>query len=261
MNTVPLLAERPPLPQIDPVSLVVGLLPVVAVVLVSWRWSLDVRGTIVAGLRMVVQLLLIGFVLAAVFTTNQPEVVGGMLLAMLVAAACMAPRTVPRAKRRHYACALAGIAGGGLVTLVFVTQVVVRADPWFAPWIVLPLGGMVFANAMNGISLAAERYESEFAGGESDREARRIGLRTALIPTTNSFVAAGLVALPGMMTGQILAGVDPLVAVRYQIVVMSTVFGSTGLASAVYLTLLPAPPATTDPADTVDDGSENDAHG
>ncbi len=68
-------------------------------------------------------------------------------------------------------------------------------------------------------------------------DARRAALDAALIPQINGLLAVGLVSLPGMMTGQILAGVEPLVAVRYQIMVMAMVFGSGGLAAVLYLTL------------------------
>ena len=90
---------------------------------------------------------------------------------------------------------------------------------------------------MNTVSLAAERFESEFKRGESYIGARRTALDATLIPQINSLFAVGLVALPGMMTGQILSGVDPNVAVRYQIMVMWMVFGSGGIAAVIYLVL------------------------
>jgi putative ABC transport system permease protein len=103
---------------------------------------------------------------------------------------------------------------------------------WFEPRFVVPLAGMIFANSMNTLSLAAERSR------EVDYEnARRIALDAALIPQINALLAVGLVSLPGMMTGQILSGVDPMVAVRYQIMVMCMTFGSAGLGAACYLGL------------------------
>lgn len=230
------------IPQIEPWSLVVASLPIVAVLVVLVCWSLDVVRTLIACIRMVLQLLLVGFVLVGAFRTNHWWIVLGMLALMLGAAAVIALRPLARRTRGLYGRALLAIGVGGAATLAFVTQAVIGAHPWFQPSIVLPLGGMVFANAMNAVSLAAERYESERTKGEPHATARRTSLRAALIPLTNSFVAAGLVSLPGMMTGQILAGVDPLVAVRYQIVVMSMVFGSAGLSAACYLALVPEEP-------------------
>ena len=99
----------------------------------------------------------------------------------------------------------------------------------------IPLGGMIFANCMNSISLAAERLESELKQGQPYEKAKVIALRTSLIPITNMLLAVGLVSLPGMMTGQILSGVSPLIAVRYQIMVMCMIFGSSGISAAVFL--------------------------
>ena len=109
---------------------------------------------------------------------------------------------------------------------------------FFEPRFVVPLAGMIFANAMNTVSLAAERFEAERARGVEVATSRRVALDAALIPQVNALLAVGLVSLPGMMTGQILSGIEPLVAVRYQIMVMCMTFGSAGLAAAVYLVLV-----------------------
>ena len=115
------------------------------------------------------------------------------------------------------------------------TQGVLSLKPWYSPSYMIPLGGMIFANCMNSISLAAERLESELKQGHPYEKAKVIALRTSLIPITNMLLAVGLVSLPGMMTGQILAGVSPLIAVRYQIMVMCMIFGSSGISAAVFL--------------------------
>jgi putative ABC transport system permease protein len=96
---------------------------------------------------------------------------------------------------------------------------------------------------MTSVSLAAERHFSEIEKGVPYEEARRTALGAALIPITNSMLAVGLVALPGMMTGQILSGVDPLMAVRYQILVMCMIYAACGLAAAAFLRSV-RPPAT-----------------
>jgi len=113
---------------------------------------------------------------------------------------------------------------------------------WFEPSFLVPLVGMIFANSMNTVSLAAERFEAERGRGVELAQARRTALDAALIPQINGLLAVGVVALPGRMTGQILSGVEPLVAVRYQIMVMCMVFGSGGLGAALYLVLLPRRP-------------------
>ncbi len=133
--------------------------------------------------------------------------------------------------------ALIAIAASGLLVLALVSQFVIVVDPWFSPLYVLPLAGMIFSSAMNTISLAGERAYAESARGVSFVETRRIAMQAALIPMTNSLFAVGLVALPGMMTGQILSGVSPVIAAKYQIVVMLMLFGVTGLAAAIFVTL------------------------
>jgi len=119
-----------------------------------------------------------------------------------------------------------------------VTQFVLQLDPWFMPRYMIPLAGMIFASSMNGVSLAAERLESEMTRDVSYFKARGIALRAALIPITNSLFAVGLVSLPGMMTGQILSGISPLIAVRYQIMVMCMIFSAVGFSTAMFLMLI-----------------------
>jgi putative ABC transport system permease protein len=99
----------------------------------------------------------------------------------------------------------------------------------------IPLAGMIFANAMNSVSLAGERLEAEITRSSSYEEARNIALKASLIPITNSLFAVGLVSIPGMMTGQILSGVSPLIAARYQIMVMCMVFAAAGISSTIFL--------------------------
>jgi len=97
---------------------------------------------------------------------------------------------------------------------------------------------MIFANAMNTVSIAAERFESEFTQNNNYIKARAISYKAAFIPTINALFAVGLVSLPGMMTGQILSSIDPLIAVHYQIMVMLMILGSSGISVAIYLYLL-----------------------
>ena len=93
---------------------------------------------------------------------------------------------------------------------------------------------MLYANCMNAVSLVAERFEREKETKQYEA-ARAAAFRASLIPQINAFLAVGLVSLPGMMTGQILSGVDPIIAVRYQIMVMLMVLGSSGISTILYL--------------------------
>ena len=218
------------------INLTFAFLPVAIVVGVLHWWSLDSANALYALIRMLVQLLLIGYVLTYIFKTDNAFVVIGILAVMLLIASWISLRSLQKRKKLQFLKILASIALGGVFTLVLVTQAVLDLNPWFAPRYVIPLGGMIFANAMNTVSLAAERFESEMER-HGYIESRRIALRACLIPLVNSLFAVGLVSLPGMMTGQILSGVSPLIAVRYQIVVMCMIFGSAGIAAVCYLVL------------------------
>jgi putative ABC transport system permease protein len=133
---------------------------------------------------------------------------------------------------------VAAITLGGGLTLALVTQLVLRLEPWYLPRYTIPLAGMVFANAMTAVSLAAERLYAELQHGIQWEEARMTAYQTAMIPVINSLFAVGLVSLPGMMTGQILSGVSPLVAARYQIMVMCMIFAASGISTAIFLALI-----------------------
>jgi len=223
---------KDPIEAIPLENLAVAFLPVAVVVVILFRWSIGGRTTLYAMARMLVQLLLIGYVLTFIFETKNSLVVLAVLSGMLLIASWIALRPLPE---KHFAKALGAIGLGGVTTLVLVTRGVMDFEPWYDPQKMIPLAGMIFAGAMNAVSLAGERFFSEIDRGISYDEARRTGLSTALIPITNSLFAVGLVSLPGMMTGQILSGVDPLIAARYQIMVMCMLFGSSGISAACYL--------------------------
>jgi len=211
------------------------LLPAAAVVFILMRWSLEPRQALVAIVRMLVQLFLVGYGLVFIFESDASWVVLAVLLVMVTVSSWIALRTVPGRRRGLYWRACVAIAVGGGISFVLVTQIVLDLTPWYYARYAIPLAGMIFANAMTSVSLAAERFYAERDRGAVYIEARRIALGAALIPITNSMLAVGLVSLPGMMTGQILSGVDPLLAVRYQIVVMCMIYAAAGLAAAGFL--------------------------
>ena len=218
-------------------GLLIAFVPAAVVIGIMAAWRSVVGTALYATARMLVQLLLIGYVLIYIFQTDNWLVIAGVLLVMLTVSSWIATRTLEERTRSDYLKALAAIALGGVLTLTLVTQFVIGVEPWFSPRYVVPLAGMIFAGAMNAVSLAADRFEAEMARDSSYPEARRTALQTALIPIINSLFAVGLVALPGMMTGQILSGVSPLVAAKYQIVVMTMMFGASGISAAAYLVL------------------------
>ena len=219
-------------------SLLLVFIPVAVVIGLLHSWSLDWKNIIYAVIRMVVQLLLIGYFLIYIFESNDAAITVSVLSVMVFTASWISLRTIKQKRRKLFQFALTAILIGGGLTLFLVTQFVLKLNPWFMPRYMIPLAGMIFASSMNGVSLAAERLQAEMDRNVEYIQARSIALRAALIPITNSLFAVGLVSLPGMMTGQILSGVSPLIAVRYQIMVMCMIFSAVGLSTVYFLIII-----------------------
>ena len=226
------------IPTISTTGLVLAFLPALIVIGLMAYWRAGAGTAAYATLRMLVQLLLIGYVLIYVFETDQPGIIVAVIGVMLAVSSWIAIRHLHRKDLIAYCRALAAISVSSVPVLLLVTAVIIGVDPWFKPRFVVPLAGMIVAGAMNAVGLAAERYQAEIARSVETPEARRIAFQASLIPIINSLFAVGLVSLPGMMTGQILSGVSPLIAAKYQIVVMTMLFGVSGTASGLYLMLL-----------------------
>lgn len=228
----------------------VGLAAALMLVNVGLSWALRLglaRSLVVASLRMSAQLLLLGLVLDWVFGLNQPAPLLAIALAMATLAAVSA---VNRTKRRFagiYWDAFVSVLGAAFLVTGVALTAIVQVDPWFEAQYAIPLLGMVLGNVLNGISLALDRFtegvsarrgrvEALLAMGatrwEAAHELVRDALRVGMIPTINSMLVMGIVSLPGMMTGQILAGAAPADAVRYQIVIMFMIASATALGGA-----------------------------
>ena len=218
-------------------QLALALVPVIITLIILFRWSFGIGNAVYALGRMLAQLLLIGYVLAWIFGAGNGVLILIVLLIMLLASSWIAVGTVKSQRRELLFASLVSITVGGGLTLALISQLVLQLDPWYLPRYMIPLAGMVFANAMTAVSLAAERLYAEIRHGLEWQEARLIAYQASMIPVINSLLAVGLVSLPGMMTGQILAGVSPLIAARYQIVVMCMIFASAGISTAVFLAL------------------------
>lgn len=198
----------------------------------------------IAAVRTVVQLTFIGFVLEWVFDLNRWYYVLPVLLVMLLAAARAA---IKRSEKRFpgaYVAAFGSLVLASTVTAFSVTEVVIGVDPWYAPRYVIPLIGMLLGNGLNGISLGLDRLLNDLVKQRRSVEARlalgastwqavlpwmRQGVRSGMVPIINSMMVVGLVSLPGMMTGQILAGASPINAVAYQILIMFMIAAATAL--------------------------------
>ncbi len=219
-------------------NLSLAFIPALFTVGILFKWSLKSKNALYAVSRMLVQLLLIGYFLSYIFESDNAYIILLILMVMVVASSWIALGTVAEKRLKLYKQALLAIAVGGGITLILITQGVLLLDPWYSPQSMIPIAGMIFANAMTSVSLAAERLNAEIDRHVPYDEARNIALQSSLIPVINSLFAVGLVSLPGMMTGQILSGVSPLIAVRYQIMVMCMILGSAGIATAYFLVLV-----------------------
>ena len=233
--------------HITNLDLAIALLFVAITALVS-RWQkLGLERDIATGtVRTFVQLLAVGFVLQQLFSTSRWYWVVFALAVMTTVAAYNAMKRQAGAKQGLFVVMASSIATAAAITLILVVGLVLRVRPWYQPQYVIPIAGMIIGNSMNGAALVVNRLHSELtlrrnaieaalALGASTREAAsqalRESLRAAMMPTINSMMTVGLVQLPGMMTGQIISGVSPLDAVRYQIVVMLMIAAATAIAA------------------------------
>ena len=224
--------------EIPLINLLIMLLPVAIVIWVLVKWSLDAKNAVYALSRMLGQLLIVGYLLSYIFNSDSMSLVLLILALMVFVSSWIALGTVKNQRLKLYKKAIFSIGLGGGTIFIVVTQGVLGIEKWYSPAITIPLAGMIFANCMNSVSLAAERFTTELQRGSIYINARTDALNAALIPVINSLFAVGLVSLPGMMTGQILSGVSPLIAVRYQIMVMAMIFAANGISTIVFIALL-----------------------
>ena len=231
-----------PVETISPGSLLLAFIPAAAVVAIMHAWAQRSGQAVLALGRMLAQLIAVGYVLVFVFEAESAVVILSVLALMALAAGWLALNTVEGGRRALFPAALAAVVAGGAPVILLVTQGILQLEPWFRPNYLVPLAGMVFAQSMTGISLASERLRAETAGGVRFEPARNAAFRAAMIPVINSLLSVGIIFLPGMMTGQILAGVSPLLAVRYQVMVMCMIFGATGLSTALFLLIVERDP-------------------
>lgn len=189
----------------------------------------------IATARTYLQILALGLVLRWVFGVDSPWLVLGIMLFMVAMAAWTIVGRAPDAPAGALSRTFFSVAVIGFAVTFAVTGLIVRVDPWYLPRYVIPIAGMVLGNSMNGIALALERTFADLDARESEilaltalgatpweaaRPSVRAALRAGMIPGINTLSAAGIVFIPGMMTGQVLAGADPLIAAPYQITVM-----------------------------------------
>jgi putative ABC transport system permease protein len=223
--------------------------------LISMLVRLGLERRLIAGaVRMVLQLLLIGVVLRWVFGLKQWYVVLPVMLIMSLIGSLGAVQQTSRRYPGIWLHSIASVFASSWLMILIALLAIVRVDPWYSPQYAIPLAGMILGNTLSGISLTLDRLAEELTAhrdqieamlalGATRKEAAEEPIRnavtTGLLPTINLMVLAGIVTLPGTMTGQLLAGVDPFSAVKYQIVIMfllvsGTVLGTLSVALLSY---------------------------
>lgn len=216
-------------------NLMLGFIPVIILIGIMYFWGLKISNSIYANFRMLIQLLLIGYVLTFIFETDEPIIIALVVLFMILMSAWIAMRPLKEKGVYPFVIIFISLALSGLAVLFLISQFIVDLPRWFEPSFIVPIAGMIFANSMNTVSLSGERFFIEKDNGKDYLSSRKIALETALIPQVNALFAVGLVSLPGMMTGQILSGIEPLMAARYQIMVMCMIFSTAGLSAVTYM--------------------------
>jgi len=211
------------------------------------------RDLLVGTIRTFAQLFLMGYVLKFVFEIDVSWLVLLMFTGMIAAAVHIIRGRVKERSVPFLMPTFISMLVSYTLISALVTGVIVGAKPWWTPQYFIPLAGMIVGNSMTAISISLDRLFSDLKARRSEvemmlalgadyREASqdilRGAIKAAMIPSINSLMAVGLVSLPGMMTGQILSGVDPLISIRYQIVVMLMLVASTSLGAFLVTNLV-----------------------
>ncbi len=218
-------------------NLSLTLIPLIFVWYFYNKWTNNKSEILIATFRMILQLVLIGYLLLYIFEVKNIFIGIFIIIFMILISAWISLRNTVDKSFKHYNQIFISIAIAGLVNLIIIIGFVLELETLYEPRYVIPIAGMIFANTMNALSLAIERFEKEIQRRVEYEKARAIAFKACMIPQINALLAVGLVALPGMMTGQILSGVDPLIAVRYQIMIMAMVISSAGISTIIYFLL------------------------
>ncbi len=241
--------------ELSVTDLAIAAVLVLLLALLSIRLRSNIsQQLIIAATRTAVQLTLIGLVLKALFANAN---LGWVMLMALIMLLVAGREVMARQERRFkgwlgYAVGTISMFLSSFAVTVFALVVILGEDPWYTPQYAIPLLGMLLGNTMNGIAIAMDRLthtaweqraviEARLMLGERWDQAisdyRRQAIRSGMIPIINAMAAAGIVSLPGMMTGQILAGAAPVEAVKYQILIMFLISAGTGLGTLTAVSL------------------------
>ncbi len=235
-------------------QLLIAYFFVLILILIVRKQGIDKEKQIIlAATRMTIQLVLVGFLLEYIFEMPHP---GITLLILIVMEGFAIQNIIARVSTelsfKMKKVTVISMAAGTVFTLFFFLLLVIGLTPWYYPRYFIPIAGMIIGNSMTGISLGVEylvnqikkdpqKIEAALMLGASPQQATKKVANQAfynsILPTINSMVGMGIIFLPGMMTGQILSGVDPLLAIRYQIAIMMGILGSVTLTTFILVKL------------------------
>lgn len=251
-----LIGQTSRLPAAPDISLTWGEVGIAAALIVvnaivSWKFRLGLERQILwSATRMVVQLSILGLVLHQIFSLSAPGPVLGLAVVMTIIAGVTAGRRVDGGFKGLYSAAIFSVWASSWLMTGITVLLIVRPQPWYSPQVVVPLLGMVMGNSLTGVSLALDRFLSDLhdrrdrvemclalgaTRWEACREHFAAATRTAMIPILNTMSVAGIVSIPGMMTGQLLAGAPPIQAVQYQIMIVFMIAASIALGVVLIL--------------------------
>jgi putative ABC transport system permease protein len=233
--------------EITPIQLVLCLIFVFIAGTGSVVFRLGLEKDLAWGtIRTFAQLFIMGYVLTYIFELNNVILILLLFTFMIFWAAHAIRGRVQEKEIPFFVPTFISMLVSYMLVTFMVTAVVVQVKPWYTPQYFIPLGGMIISNAMNAVTIALERLFSDLRKqraeielalclGATYQEAThnilRDVIRAGMIPSINALMTVGLVSLPGMMTGQILAGSDPHTAIKYQIIVMLMIVASTAIGS------------------------------
>lgn len=226
----------PELVRLDPLDLALALALIAAAIALSRLSNLGLEGQLaIAAGRTILQLLAAGYILAFIFALDNPWVVLAALGVMLTIAAIVTRNHISKKLKHLLAWVWGSLFVSTALTLSYIILLIVQPPSWYDPQYLIPLAGMIIGNAMDTATLAGERLvssinnapleiETHLSLGATPQQAvsryRKEAIRASLIPLLNRMMVVGMVSLPGMLTGQVLSGIDPLNAALYQILIL-----------------------------------------
>ena len=235
-------------------DLLVSLLFIAFSLFLIKKWKLGLENTLLIGsLRTFIQLTVMGYVLTWFFDQQHWAFMLMLLLLMIVIASYEGQRRQKKAIPHFFRAMMIALLSSTLLILGTILLFILDVEPWYTPYAAIPIAGMIIGNGLNSSALTANRFVGELrhrekeietllALGASPKEAVFDALKTsihaALIPNINGMMTVGLVQIPGVMTGQILAGINPIIAVRYQIMIMYMWFTTATLANMIMLAIV-----------------------